>query len=233
MNISVKMDDRKFRGMLKGLEKDIPKAQAISLTFAAQAAQKAVKDDLEDTFLVRRGHILSGIRITGARAPAKMFSEVGSIDDFMVIHALGSRVRRASTDLKKSGHLAVPFEIRKRKKQVVPRTKWPGKLVKKGKRRAVRGTPPQKPQFFVFKSKRKRAFLVAKRTGKKTWKKKKRGSKAKPQRAPIRVYWALLKETRIPKRWMFFEVVGEAIARAWPISIERAIKKILAKRGRS
>jgi len=139
------IDDRDFKRAMADMARDMPKAFAISLTWTAKDAQADLQARLAQSFILRRPWIKNRIRITPARAPAQLFSEVGSIDPFMGIHEKGGEKKAQKHSL------AVPMvgTARKTKQSITPRSKWPGKLL-------------EKPKYFILRTKRG-ARLVAKR----------------------------------------------------------------------
>jgi hypothetical protein len=115
--------------------RQLPFATAKALTVLAQEARDEIRADLPSRFTLRNERVRRGVTINPARKSdglKRMASEVGTRDQFMVVHEAGGWRRSRS-----GGHVAVPTRMvtrRRTKTGKVPRPLKPRTLRAKGAR---------------------------------------------------------------------------------------------------
>ena len=107
---------------LSVLEKQIPFATALALTWTAKDVEQALKDSLPQTFTIRSNYTERGIRITPAKK-SNLAAEVGSLSPYMEAQVVGQTESDAP----------VPAEIRKTPETRITKGKWPGRTLRKRK----------------------------------------------------------------------------------------------------
>jgi hypothetical protein len=225
VDVSLKIPLGEFIGEIDRAMGQVPFAMALALTRTAQDVNQELKGDLGRHFEIRRKWVAGGMRITPAKK-THLRAEVGSIDEFMALHAGGGFDEpRAGT-----GALGVPIGARPSKEAVTPRSKWPGAMLARAGKQ----------------TERRLARAAARDTGK-----KRRRSRARPkpflrtvggrlgiyirdgrEQSPIRPLWVFKKRVRIPDDWPFDKTVMKTIDRVWDSRAVESMEKALFTRRR-
>ncbi len=171
--------------------KQVPFATALALTRIAAEAQAEVRKQLPKRFTIRRSWVASGIRTTRA-TKRKPESSVYTVDEFMALQESGGvkRGRKAQ---------AIPVGVRKSKRQVVGRARWPKALSKK-------------PKHFIAQVGGTRG--VFKRTG--------RGGRGSPK-----LLWRFESDVRVRPRFEFEETVAKVMNDRFQFEFGRAFAQAL------
>lgn len=148
------VQDEEFFQTFNKMGKQIPYALALAITEVANYSRDAVKSELPNHFTIRNNYTAKGIRVKRAekRDYPNIHALVGSVDKFMDDHDQGG------DRPKKRKAFSFPYSIRRAYKSLVPRRKWPGKLLGEGQRSINRGRPRgskngvrQAPKPFILK----------------------------------------------------------------------------------
>ncbi len=127
MQIKLTFDSHKLKTWLNDLElRQIPFAEASALNGIAFRVQSAVRANLPKKFTIRNSWTAKGIQVERATKSNRV-AIIGTIDKFLARHEDGGTFKPMG-----SKSFSIPLEdIRRNKKGIVTRSKWPGRL--KGK----------------------------------------------------------------------------------------------------
>ena len=180
-------------------------AASRALNDSAFAARQAHVDEVERLFTIRRKWTLTGFKVKRS-TKTRMVARVGTIRQYLVDHVRGGTRR----------HKAIPTRaLRKSKKKVIGRARWPGKLRSKPRHFTV--DPAKNPEMLPDSHKRhgKRGRIVFRRLG-----------RGRNQRA--RMLWILPDRIKIKKRYRFNRVSQKALARTYPEAFPKRLMEALA-----
>lgn len=164
----------------------LPFATASALTASAKDGQQEVQRQLGGRFTIRRKWVERGVRIQAAtkrRPTAAVFSR----DDFMLKQERGSVERRVS----------IPEGVRRNRRTVVSRGRWPGALLKR-------------PDVFVRR---------LPRGAKGVFRRMKSGR--------LKLLWVIEDVARVEPRWGFVNTVRKKVAKNWEKNFGRALARAL------
>jgi len=204
VSLGLSVDLRGYkRGMQEIVEKQIPFATAKALTLTAKDAQAELRGNLGKHFTVRNKHLARGIRIKSAkkRDAPNIYAEVGSIDAFVVKQAESS----GTTEIKPAGgrrFVPVPVRVRRSKRQIVRRSKFPAKLLKR-------------PRHAFFDGHRRDRVGLARYKGR-------AGAQT------LSLQWWLVDRTKVRGRWPFLRTVTKVAKRKAPEHLARELEKAAA-----
>lgn len=217
------------------VQRELPFATALSLTWTAKDAQEQVKDDLPDDFTIRRPWVAKGIRIKPARKSARLASiaaKVGSVDDFMALHQTGGKKTG------RGGRVANPIGARKAPSAVTPKSRWPGALLKKpghflaplstggrfasastnrksgGKRAAQRALSSKGATIGLWKRQGRKRVME-------------RGRYKGQRRQPIKLLYVLTASVHVKPRWDLPEQVSKVTSLRLARNFDRALDRAL------
>lgn len=152
---------RQLKSRLNWIERDqLPFAVAKTLTKTAYQASDEIKNNLRMDFILRNRYTERGIRVRRATKHRPQ-SEVGSIDEYMVLQELGG------TKTARDGRVAVPRDIKKDVKELIKKRNRPGPLMKRANEKAgTRKRKGGKPlPFFARMSSGKEGIFVRRGKG--------------------------------------------------------------------
>jgi hypothetical protein len=210
VKITVKADLRPILRALDELgEGQVPFAVANALTQTAKEARDAVKNQLKGTYVLRNRFTEGGMRMRPA-TKRSLKSEVGSLDPYMASQAKGGVRQKGEGRPRGKGEpkaIAVPSKVRPGKSGIVPRGKWPGKLV-------------LKPRHF-FQEMKSGAVILFGRKGK-TWV----GKGKKRRRGKILPLWVFVRRVRLglTKKWKLKTQVRDVVERVWAQKAAEAVR---------
>lgn len=191
-DIVVKFDTRAAERFLQRLAgQQMPFARAKALTMTAQDAQADVRASLYERFTIRRPWVPGGIRITAAKKhDAVPFAEVGSRDEFMLKQETGGV--KGPAPGKRT--VAIPAGVRGSKRAIVPRVKWPAKLL-------------AKPRTFITNLGGDTSGLI------------RMGSR----NAGFKLLWVFKKSITLKPRFGFHDTVTATVHRTWADNQRKAL----------
>ncbi len=154
MAFRVTIDDRSLKQFSKAMREQVPYATAVALTRTAKQAAEAVQKELPRHFILRNQFTKNSIRTI--RAEKRDWPEskaiVGSISPYLVIQEDGGSKTPASKAF------SIPKGIRANETKLVPRSKWPGKILlgnstipMGGRTRGASKGSRQKPKPFLLR----------------------------------------------------------------------------------
>jgi len=125
MRISFDLDKRAVKRLSHALDSQMPFATAVALTRTAVQARDAVREGLVTRFTLRNQFTKNGIRSQRAekRDWPNSFAVVGSVSGYMEIQEDGGTKTPSG-----KAHV-IPKAIRTSEGRVVPRAKWPGRIL--------------------------------------------------------------------------------------------------------
>jgi hypothetical protein len=104
-------------------------ASVLALTWTARDVRDDMRSRLPLYFTIRNKRTAKGIQFRGASTQQSIpFSEVGSLDDYMRMQAMGGWKLADN-----QGSVAVPVRARRPKTVRTTRSKWPGSMIKRAK----------------------------------------------------------------------------------------------------
>lgn len=204
-------DSHKFESDMGRFSRDqIPFACAKALTKTAQESQRAVKANLSKKFTIRTPWVAKGIQIEPAikKDWPNQKAVIGSRDAFMALQEEGKDKQPG----KKS--FSIPKGIRDNTRQLVPRSKWPGKLLAQSKKATGKRRKSAKPKPFVVTINGNTGVYV--RTG---------------DKRRLKLLYALTRKPIHLKRREFLVKTVTAIApKKFPIHFEKALMDAISTR---
>lgn len=169
MRISLKFDGNAAKD-IRDINKQARFAASVALYETARDCAELLKGDLDGEFTIRTPWVRKGIKAEPSSSKAirsragsngLLYAEVGTVDEFMALQALGGVKRR------RNKAMAIPVDIRKPKTTVLTPSKWPRALLKNSNtngKRVKRGRGRMLPFINVLRKSGNRAVLQ--RTGK-------------------------------------------------------------------
>ena len=200
--IRIEFDLRQFHdGFTAAVQEQIPFAFSLALTQLGREAQKAVRADLSNEFILRNNWISQNIRIDPERVPkGTMQIDVGSRmnrgNNLMELEATGGTGHGKS-----GGELAIPTDaVRSNRFVPVPRKSKPQSVLKQGGR------------GFIATINGKHGIFEREESG----------------RYPIHMLYSLKESVKIKAIWPLETVIGTVAAARWQTlaaaALERALK---------
>lgn len=189
--------------------KQLPYATAVALTRTAQRAQSEIRKELPHRFEIRSPFIERGVRIEPAskqklEAAVLWRGPAGSKFGLSLARQeTGGRKRPYSRALP-SGYLALPRDVKRGAKGIIPRSQRPGALLKR-------------KRVFIQEDAGRGAAIMQ------------RGAKGTP---PVMLYYLDRRPARIRPRFEFRETAEKVARRVWRKEFGQAFAKALATRRR-
>ncbi|MCB1176066.1 MAG: hypothetical protein KDK36_00685 [Leptospiraceae bacterium] len=154
--ITLEYDSRKLKHWLNSIEtRQLPYAESVALNNIAFRVQRAVRANLRKKFTLRNNWTEKGIQVNKA-TKYSLYSTVGTRDEYLAKHEEGGIFRT------KSGKSwSIPLkDIRRNKKGIVTKSKWPGRLRNK-KNRVVESRRGKGKILLQMRKKQKPLLLYA------------------------------------------------------------------------
>lgn len=215
--ITVDLDVRRLGKPIDDVRRQVPFIFALALTRTVQDCRGEIQGNLGTHFEIRRAWLSRGIRITPAKK-SHLTAEVGSVDEFMELHAVGGKQEPKPGS--KAMAIPVPGGGRPTPQDETPPRTWPGRILGKANRQAFT------------------------RWAKKKGGKKIRAAKPKPfvatvngnpgvyirtsrERFPIKALWIFRKSAKQPADWPFWKEVQATVSRVWDSNVVNAMAEAM------
>ena len=154
MELSIRIDKRSIKEFESAMQSQVPYATAVALTRTAAQAKDRVKQELRHRMIIRNQFTANSIRHIRAEKTDWPNSKamVGSIAAYMAIQEDGG----SKTPTSKA--FAIPKGIRTSENRLVPRSKWPGRILGQqnaipegGRSRGANKGTRSKPKAFLLR----------------------------------------------------------------------------------
>lgn len=201
-DIQVKIDMKKFRKEIRGMEKQLNFAASRALNDTAKDVQKGLREHLHEEFVIRRQAFIDrSIKITKFAKKTSLSATIavdppgGADRDVLSIHVSGGKKTAPS-----GGNVAIPTEtVRPDVKKVIPKGKRPRNLKKS----------------FVKPGNDNGEKLLFVKQG--------RGTREK-----VRLAYVIRPFVKIEPRFQFHRTANEVVARSWEQNFEKAWRHAVA-----